>query len=240
MKIDVKFATDTFAPIFGSTTEIKGGYSQEEVDSIVAATTGAFWDAVQNFGNREDYNRAFRHWNCELLRPKYKVAPTNENSAAYLFHYNRSLKKVEAQYFDFSQKARSSSTGNGYSYFCGYCFELEEVEDVGMQPDSSMQYAFYHCYKLHTIARIRVDENTQYNSTFTRCDSLENLTVEGTIGKNGFNVSWSPLSHDSLINIIKKLGETGSALSITLGTDNLAKLTDAEKAVATEKGWSLA
>lgn len=208
------------------------GYSQAESD---------FWDAVQDFGKRGDYNRAFRKWNREYIRPKYKIAPTNHASATNLFEGNESLKKVEAQYFDFSQKARSSSSSNGYAYFCGSCLKLEEVEDVGIQPDSSMQYAFYFCPKLHTIAKIRVDKDTHYDSTFTRCDSLVNLTVEGTIGKNKFNVSWSPLSHDSLMSIINAL-ETktdGGAWTITLGSDNIAKLTTEELDIAYAKGWDV-
>ena len=51
------------------------------------------------------------------------------------------------------------------------------------------------------------------------------------------------LSHDSLISIIKNLynikSQTEETAKIILGEANLAKLTDAEKAVATNKGWVL-
>ncbi len=36
------------------------------------------------------------------------------------------------------------------------------------------------------------------------------------------------------------IAEAGSVWTVTLGTTNLAKLTDAEKAIATQKGWTLA
>ena len=39
----------------------------------------------------------------------------------------------------------------------------------------------------------------------------------------------------SIINALK----SGVTQTLTLGTDNLAKLTDTEKAIATEKGWTL-
>jgi hypothetical protein len=73
---------------------------------------------------------------------------------------------------------------------------------------------------------------------------LENVTFEGTIGQNGLNFSWSiNLSHDSLmsiINCLKDYSGTGTTKTVTLGATNLAKLTTAEKAVATQKGWTLA
>lgn len=51
------------------------------------------------------------------------------------------------------------------------------------------------------------------------------------------------LSHDSLVNIIENLynikSQTTESAKIILGEANLAKLTDAEKAVATNKGWVL-
>jgi hypothetical protein len=73
--------------------------------------------------------------------------------------------------------------------------------------------------------------------------------INCTIGQNGFNVQNSTkLTHDSLINnegtgILNSLEDksgTGSTWTITLGSANLAKLTDGEKAIATQKGWTLA
>jgi hypothetical protein len=81
-----------------------------------------------------------------------------------------------------------------------------------------------------------------FSNTFSGCIALENLTMGGTIGQNGFNVSESTkLTHDSLMSIINCLeAKTEGTWAVTLGTTNLAKLTDAEKAIATQKGWTLA
>ncbi|MBO5955586.1 MAG: hypothetical protein J6Q10_02165, partial [Clostridia bacterium] len=70
--------------------------------------------------------------------------------------------------------------------------------------------------------------------------------ITGKIGKNGFSVSDSKkLSYDSLMSIINALKDystdtSGTTYTVTLGTTNLAKLTNEEKAIATQKGWSLA
>jgi hypothetical protein len=44
----------------------------------------------------------------------------------------------------------------------------------------------------------------------------------------------------NVINILKDYSGSGTTYTLTLGSTNLAKLTDAEKAIATEKGWTLA
>ena len=48
------------------------------------------------------------------------------------------------------------------------------------------------------------------------------------------------LTHDSLMVVINGLQTVTTTQKLTLGTVNLAKLTDEEKKVATDKGWTLA
>ena len=48
------------------------------------------------------------------------------------------------------------------------------------------------------------------------------------------------LTHDSLMNVINEAADvTSSPKTLTLGSTNLNKLTDEEKAIATNKGWIL-
>lgn len=111
-----------------------------------------------------------------------------------------------------------------------------------MSPQHRMEYTFSNCYVLHTVSKIGVAESTTFISTFTNCIELRNLTIDGVIGQNGFDVHWSTkLTHDSLMSIINALQtKTSGTWTVKLGTTNLAKLTDAEKAIATQKGWTLA
>ena len=44
----------------------------------------------------------------------------------------------------------------------------------------------------------------------------------------------------SILNCLKDYKDSGTTYTVTLGATNLAKLTDAEKAIATQKGWTLA
>lgn len=76
---------------------------------------------------------------------------------------------------------------------------------------------------------------------FFQCVSL--TTLSGFRGLNlDFDLSTCiALSHDSLLNVINEAADvTASPKTLTLGATNLAKLTDEEKAIATNKGWTLA
>lgn len=75
---------------------------------------------------------------------------------------------------------------------------------------------------------------------FAMCGMLTNIT-----GNPNFKVSISlanspHLTHDSLLVVINGLQTVTTTQTLTLGSANLAKLTDAEKKVATDKGWTLA
>lgn len=70
--------------------------------------------------------------------------------------------------------------------------------------------------------------------------NLINFKAPKNISEN-IDFSYSrQLTHDSLMSIINNLAEVSSTKTLTLGSTNLAKLTDDEKAIATNKGWTLA
>lgn len=77
---------------------------------------------------------------------------------------------------------------------------------------------FLTTQKLVTIDKIIVGENTkEYTNWFTNNTTLENLTIEGVIDKNGFDTkSCTKLSKASIISIINCLSTNTSGLSITL------------------------
>ena len=81
---------------------------------------------------------------------------------------------------------------------------------------------------------------TDMNSMFSYCYSLTDMG--GFIGlKVNLDLSRCPLTHDSIMNVINKAADvTASPVTLTLGSDNLTKLSDEEKAIATGKGWTLA
>ena len=79
-------------------------------------------------------------------------------------------------------------------------------------------YAFYGCTALEDV-RLGQDWNMSL-----RLDVSNNLTVDSIV---------------AMFNSLKDLTGT-TAKTLTLGSTNLAKLTDEQKAIATNKNWTLA
>ena len=77
------------------------------------------------------------------------------------------------------------------------------------------------------------------SDTFRDCSSLEEIHMTGM--KASFNISASTkFTRAALVEILNNLATITSTYKLTMGATNLAKLTDEDKAIATNKGWTLA
>lgn len=199
-----------------------------------------FWEGFQNGGTRTNYQYAFYYWEgATSIKPKYKIIPTSYVSN--MFYACRRLKKIEAEYFDLSQAnvGTSANTAANYANFA-YCHQLEEIEDIGL-PAGGYNQTFTNDYALRKIAVLRVTEECQISAPFTRCDALEDITIEGTIGAN-FPISYSPLlSQDSINSIIDHLADkTGqTAQTITFHSTIIENLTNEQYTKIINKNWQL-
>jgi hypothetical protein len=111
----------------------------------------------------------------------------------------------------------------------------------------NLSYLFHNNTELVEIKKIILkDDGSQIFGTysFSANPALEEIRFEGKIGQDGFNISSSTkLTHDSIMSIIDALFDysgSGTTHTIALGTANINKLTDSEKAIATQRGWTLA
>ena len=216
---------------------------QKVFDAGKKAEYDAFWDLVQENGNRTNYDFCFagEAWSVDNFKPKYHIQPTScQNMFAYWGTYSGRIGAIDFRGFpiDFSKSKLVANC------FYGNLFVVA-VGEINTTSVNGLSNFFSTCPNLHTIEKFVVKEsgeNTYYN-TFNYCIKLENITFEGVIG-NDISFGDSPLlTHDSLMSIINHLKDfsgTTTTMTCTLGATNLAKLTDAEKAIATEKGWSLA
>lgn len=227
------------------------GYN-DGIDQGKASEYDRFWNAYHAPG--DDYN-AFRFaghgWTDVTFTPKQNIVPTGDSMqmfyACKIVNLTECLERQGVS-LDFSQCTKRVDQMFAYSTY---------IEDIPMldfrnakrDPDNSGLFnsMFSGCKNLRTIRGIyiREDGTSGYNSAFNNCSSLENITFYGVIGKNGLDLHWSTkLTRDSLMSIIYALQDktsAGGTWAVTLGTDNLEKLTDEEKAIATdEKGWTLA
>ena len=177
----------------------------------------AIWDLILGDGERTDFGYLCRGWLAEYIHPPYKIVPTTNNSRLLTFSGCRFLKRIEKEYFDFSQCPKGTGAQTSYYYTFSDCPELEVIEDIGINNAYVLSSTFTNCRKLHTIECIYPDADTTYQNTFANCNSLVYLRVNGTIGRNGFDVRWSTkLSKESIISIVNALSATTSGLTVTL------------------------
>jgi hypothetical protein len=200
-------ACDKIREKTGDTELIKSGELAEKIEAVYQKGTesgaesgdSVFWDLFQNYGNRTFYRDAFIEWGGEYLHPKYKVIPTQTGGTLRVFYNCENLKKIESQYFDFSQAPKTTASAEGFYYAFAQCSSLEEIEDVGIINQRYLTRTFSGCDNLKKIARIYVAEDTTFNNTFQSCGSLEEVTFDGVIGTNGLSFSGSPLLTDATL-----------------------------------------
>ncbi len=203
------------------------------------------WDEATQTTKREDYRRAFAYWYLadEIFKPKYDVVPVGD--ASYMFWNFRTwadltnITNMDGKVinFDFSKVTKFA-----------YMFDNSLIKNAGTvdcSSTNSLDNAFFNATSLKTIERLILHERiTSYSYCFANTSLLQDITVEGTIAGTGIFLSaHTGLTHDSLmsfINALKDYSDTATTKTITFGATNLAKLTDSEKAIATQKGWTLA
>lgn len=209
-----------------------------------------FWDTIQQNGNRTNYQAAgFHYMTAETFRPKYDIRPT---SMQYMFYNNGHQSTLTIP--DFVEHCKDCGIVFDTSKCTGFTNSLGllKTRRLGVIDCSSMNNAnqqnniwYGNNGYLQTIDELVSAETSTWSSTsFQHATGLINMTVTGVIGTNNFNVSYcTKLTHDSLmsiINCLKDYSGSGTTYTVTLGTTNLAKLTNEEKAIATERGWTLA
>lgn len=176
-----------------------------------------FWDAYQDCGERTAYHSAFSGsgWNNETFKPKYDINPTNASSTFYYTSIAGDLVEILASIgvaLDFSKTTTAGSVFNQALY-------ITRLGVMNFSSSAALSNTFHTMSALETIDLLvlRNDGNQSYSNVFTNCTKLVNLTVEGIIGKDGFNVQWSTkLSRKSIESILSCLSKETSGLTVTL------------------------
>lgn len=221
----------------------------EGIEQGKQAEYDAFWNTYQENGNRTHYQNGFSGvcWNSENFRPKYPIVCKGYGSANCLFEYFDNKRKkppleIHEGDIDFNGSVTSmiSTAQNAYISV----FEMNAIPSVLNSMIDTFHMNDFGGAVLHTI-KLGVREETTYSGNNFKCATIQNVSfVKGSI--IGTNISFQycdKLTHDSLMNIISVLKDysgTGTIHTLTLHTNAKAILTDGEKAIATQKGWTIA
>ena len=128
-----------------------------------------------------------------------------------------------------------------FAYNCFWkCPNLERLEFENVTFEKLMADTFGDCPKLKYIGSADLSTVTAYSKGLFNGDtSLEEIHLKHF--KVSFSIQDSTKFTNAALNeIISNLDPVTTTQTLTMGTTNLAKLTDAEKKVATDKGWVLA
>ena len=145
------------------------------------------------------------------------------------------------------------------------CYQLTSIPQLDTSKTTSMGSMFYRCEKLTSIPQLNTSNVTNMDSTFYVCKSLISIpkldvskviimdyifggcinleTIHMINMKVSFNISSSTkFTREALLEIINNcydLTTLNRTATLTMGTTNLAKLSEEDKAIATAKGWTL-
>lgn len=172
---------------------------------------------------------------CYSLRDfKYSGDFNATNSISGLFQQCTNLSG------DISINAQNATSANSAFYLC------KNINSITLTTAPLTIYGqiFLNATKLQSVYNLNLGETSEAQYQPFYCSNLTNITfADGSIINNSTSFSsCTKLTVDSILNILNILKDlTGStSATLTLGAGNLAKLTDEQKAIATNKNWVLA
>lgn len=208
----------------GTDTTYKTSEMPGGIDEVYEAGKQAeynnFWDFYQQNGLKPDYNSAFRGWKDELYNPKYPIV------------------------------CRESANWS-VSEFMFYQSTVTDTKvDITLPKNQTFKQGFFGCFWLVTIRKLIIDKSTKFSNSFAYCQSLVNLTIEGVIGQNYFDLSYSKkLSKESIISVINALSTETSGLTVTISETAVVNAgyfetpeawEEWETLIATKPNWTIA
>lgn len=133
----------------------------------------------------------------------------------------------------------NTSNVENINYVFQYCSNLVNIPLFDTNKVEYMNYAFQYCTALKVIPALRINNLKSAYNPFRDCKNLEEIHI---IGLNlSFNISYSTkFTREALVEILNNLATVNSTQTLTMGATNLARLTDEDKLIATNKGWTLA
>ena len=134
----------------------------------------------------------------------------------------------------------NTSNGTNFNSMFFYCTNLTTIPSLNTSNGTIFASMFAYCTNLTTIPLLDTSNGTDFSSMFYKCTNLTDLGGFKGLKADLNLTSSKKLTHESLMNVINNLAEVNTNPTLSLGSENLAKLTDDEKAIAINKGWILA
>ena len=115
------------------------------------------------------------------------------------------------------------------------CSYIETIPLLNTSSVTNMQGMFSYCARLNSVPALDADKVTTMNYIFSGCKNLKSILMTNIGVKLDISAS-TKFERSDLLTILNNLKTVTSATTLTMGSTNLAKLTDEDKAIATNKG----
>ena len=161
--------------------------------------------------------------------------PINANNMQTMFRNCSKLTELNISNWGTLPKVKTL-----YSTFDGCSGLTELVLPTFTTTLTNMRTTFANCTNLITLDISNCDlSNVEIIDAFSSTTNLTNIN-SGTNISNDIIFSYcNKLTVTSLLSIINNLATVSNNKTLTLGSTNLAKLTDEQIAIATNKGWTV-
>lgn len=125
------------------------------------------------------------------------------------------------------------------SYMFNECPRLTSVPEFDTSHVTNMRSMFYNCSSLTSIPQLDASHVNDMYAIFLNCNNLTSIGLYGFTCS--IDISLTSLPHDAIVSFLNQAGTAyNSSQKIIMGSAKLALLSDEEKAIATNKGWTLA
>ena len=194
-------------------------------------STATSFDGAITFGATSDLTSMdYMFSDCSSLTSVPLFDTSNVTNMSYMFYRCSSLTSVPL--FD------TSKVTNMNSMFSD-CSSLTSVPLFDTSNVTNMISMFYYCSSLTSVPLFDTSNVTNMINMFYGCSKLKTIHMIN-IGVD-LDISSSTLfTREALLEIIGNLKTVTRTKTLTMGATNLAKLTEEDKAIATNKGWTLA
>ena len=233
---------------------VDGNLFVNGIDNIVdkngnkIINTGAFDSASDNPAGQKSIDYAIMKADI-LARISKAMRDANKNmSIGYVFSY-MTYSNLDFSFIDigFLYFGYGTPFNLDAHFMFGLCRQIVEIPYNYFLGESFFKHIskgdemFGECSSLVTIGAYDFASITNLAGAFGNCISLKHIHIKNFVAS--FDISASTKFEESdLVEILNNLMDlTGkTSQTLTMGATNLAKLTDAEKAIATNKNWVLA
>ena len=219
--------------------------------SNVGSMEKMFWNCrkltsldLSNFNTAKVTDMSSMFYACESLTSldvsNFDTAKVTDMSSMFYACYD--LIELNLSSFDTSAVTKMGDM----FYNCAALTSLD-VSSFNTSKVTDMSSMFSGCTSLTSLDLSNFDASKVTSSTNLRifgttANNMPQLTDFKAPKNMGANLDFSPcpnLTHDSLMSIINNLAKVTSTKKLVLGSTNLAKLSDEDKAIATNRGWTL-